>query len=166
MLTRFCGSLLIFNWQHIYKLPSRCLRLIHYFSNFGKRLVLFARDSIMLRMKGLFSVVLLGNKQILILHVGDKFFFPELSTRHCLITVITYCFNSISIGFSVCQVSLYHSVSWTVVTRLCCFVCLFFFPVEGLKYSTAWRWLTRGVRDWKDVIPFQTTPSSPMPGAT
>lgn len=136
----------------------RCLNLIHYFSSFGKCLVLFARDSIMLRIKACSLRHYWGIIKIVILHVDDKFFSwikHDALPNYCHYLV----FNSIIIGFSVCQVSLFVQHH-----ELLCFD--FVFAVEGQRFSTAWRWLTLGVRDWKDVILFQITLSSPMPGAT
>ncbi len=63
-----------------------------------------------------------------------------------------------------CHYLLFNSIITSVSVELSCFV--FVVAVEGQRFSTAWRWLTLGVRDWKDGIPFQITPSSPMPGVT
>lgn len=110
MLTRFCGSLLIFNWQHIYictdKLPSRYLNW----------LFLVALESVgficqgfnYASNKGLFSAALLGIITMVILHVGDNFFSwikHEALPNFCHYLVFNSIITSVSVvvfWFCVC----------------------------------------------------------------
>lgn len=95
----------------------RYLNLIHYFSSFGKCLVLFARDSIMLWIKACSLRHYWGIIKIFILHVDDKFFSwikHEALPNYCHYLV----FNSIIIGFSVCPVS---RCSFSITN--CCVCC-------------------------------------------